>query len=118
MYNDETLPIPSQTLVPFIFAALVFDGFYVWIVIKYFRVVVDEKGIEILKIGKNKFYDWDDIIAISNVWLWKGSIFKVETIERSFFIHADSPKIGFQDMFRSEFRTEMGEYFRKRKILN
>lgn len=106
------------TMFPFIIGTVIFDLLFIWIALKYFRVRVDKNGIEVLKIRRNKKYSWDEIMYVSNVQIWKGSIFKIHTVYGSFYIHADSPSMGFKDLLNNEFKTEMGKLFKEKKILS
>ncbi len=116
--NGQAVEASYDSIYPFILGAIVFDLLFLWIVFKYFRVSVDENGIEVLKIGRNIRYEWNEIMFVSHVHIWKGAIFKVETVKGSFYIHADSPSTGFKDVFNSEFQTEMGKVFKEKKVLS
>ena len=116
--DGQQVATSINTMYPFIIGTIVFDLLFLWIALKYFRVSVDQDGITILKIGRNKNYSWDEIMYVSNVNIWKGSIFKIHSIYGNFYIHADSPSMDFKDLLNPEFKTEMGKFFKEKKILS
>jgi len=78
---------------------------------------MDEKGITVVKLRGDQRIIWEDIELIDEIdWLWGGTIFKVRPKNsKTFYFHADKPRMSLKDMFNGGFKTEMAEYVSKKK---